>query len=256
MKVHANPWAVLILNNIGGALVVALLFGFPNLKDLDQTSIQVLLVSGFFWTLASYTDIKSHEHLEVALSGLYGTLRYVLLVLASVFILGETISFWGAVGCALITFAVLMASDFTSSRFRKGSFYRVTSIFLINTAILIDKSLSKSVDPHIIVMSGMIIPGIIFSCFRPQALKLIIPEIKKSGGYLALAPIFQGLIYFTYVYSFSHGDLITTATIGQTAVIYTYVLGILLLKEKDDLLKRGIASFLCLVGAALVALKV
>ena len=89
MKVHANPWAVLILNNIGGALVVASIFGFPNLTNLDQSSLQVLLISGFLWTLASYTDIKSHEHLEVALSGLLGTLRYVLLVLASVFILGE-----------------------------------------------------------------------------------------------------------------------------------------------------------------------
>lgn len=255
IKAQTDPWVILLINYIFASAFLALFRGVPSLAELSPITLSILGLSGILWAAATYYDLKAHEHLDVSLSGIFGTLRYAFLVVACVFIFDETLTTHGIVGIALIAVSTLISSDFRSATFRKGSSYRLLAIVLINLGTLNDKGLSKHIPVDLIVFSSFLLPGLIYSIIKPKKLLSIPQQVKKTLGLILLAPIFNLIIYFCYVTSFAHGQLVLTATIGQTTVIFSFILGILVLGERTHLLRRGISSLLCLVGAFLVSYR-
>jgi uncharacterized membrane protein len=98
-----------------------------------------------------------------------------------------------------------------------------------------------------------LIPGVAYLLWKPRHVFRIGPEIHKTRGRLILAPIFTAIIYYTYVKAFTLGELIVTATIGQTSIIFTTILGAILLNEREHLFRRGVSSLFCVVGVILIS---
>lgn len=255
LRGEGNPWSVIILNNLIASILFIGIKGIPSIETIDSRIAYRLLIGTLLWILSSIGDINSHRHLDAATNAIFGTLRYALLAIACMFIFGEHVTILGFCGIGMIIVSVGFSADLSSLTFRVGALYRLMALIFCNLALLNDKDLLTTVSPDLIILYAFLLPGIVTSLMRPRDFIAIPDEIRKSRGWILLAPMFQVFIYGLHVYSMKMTDLLVTATVAQTQVVFTFILGILILGERKQMVRRGIAALLCAAGAVLVSVR-
>ena len=197
--------------------------------------------------------MRSHIYLDVAVSAIFGALRYVLLAIAGWVLFAETVSMAGMAGMVLIILSVLWNVDLSSAHFRLGSLYRLVAILLVNVGTLNDKFLMHWFPVETVVFAAFFLPAVSFTLIRPAKLLAIPGEIRRSHGLLLMAPLIQPFAYYFYAQAFAQGKLVVATSIMQLVPVLTLLLGVLLLRERQDLGRRVVACILCIIGAWLVA---
>ena len=254
VKGEGDPVALTIFYNLGAALIIALCCGIPSLEEVPSSAILLLCIAGSLWAVAGVFDTMSYEHLDASVNGILSSLRFALLTIGAVVFLGETLTLFQVAGILLILFSVYITIDLSNAHFRRGALYRLTSIFFINAGILIDKHLSASIPTSLITLSSFLLPGILISMVKPKHFLRVPNEIKRNGASILIAPFMIAATYGTYVLSFSTGKLVVASTLTQMSAIFTWIFGVILLGERARFWRRLLASFLCSLGAAIVAL--
>ena len=252
LKQHSDPWPAMMCTYIGSLPVLLLLFGVPVLPDALEL-YALLGAGGLVWALAILYDVRSHIYLDVAVSAIFGALRYVLLAIAGWWLFDEQVSPAGMVGMGLIVLSVLWNVDLSSAHFRIGSLYRLVAILLVNVGTLNDKFLLQFVSANTVVFAAFFIPALTFVLLRPRKLFAIPAEVRRSRGFLLLAPLIQPLAYYFYALAYAQGKLVVATSMLQLVPVVTLILGVVLLGERAHLSRRLTGSIVCVLGAWLVA---
>lgn len=253
MKQSFSTWHVIFINNLGGALILLLILGVPSLADIPFEALILLLLNSFIWTTTFFLEMNACAHLDAAVGVVFGSLRYVLLSIASVVFFGEAFSLYTALGVLLVALGVLISSELGNLRFRKGAYFRLLGILCCNAAILMDKHISTMTDPVVITISAMLLPSMLLLLLVPRKLTGLSGTIVSSRYRILLTPIFQAFGYLTYVTAFQRGGLIMTASLGQLTIVFTLIFSVIFLKEYSNLERRIVGSLLCIIGSLVVS---
>lgn len=254
MKQQSDPWPAMMLTYLGALPVLLVLVGPPKLHAAPLEIYALLVAGGIVWSLAILNDVRSHMYLDVAVSAIFGALRYVLLAVAGWVLFAETVSVAGMAGMGLIVLSVLWNVDLSNAHFRAGSLYRLIAILLVNVGTLNDKFLMHWFPVETVVFAAFFLPAVSFTLIRPAKLLAIPREVRRSRGLLLLAPLIQPFAYFFYAHAFAQGKLVVATSIMQLVPVLTLLLGVGLLRERQDLGRRSVACILCILGAWLVAM--
>ncbi len=253
IKSNADAISLTIFYNLGAAFLVFLCFTVPSLSSIPTESLLLLLLAGSLWAVAGVFDTMSYEHLDASVNGILSSLRFSLLTIGAVVFLGETLTLFQILGILLILYSVYITIDLSNAHFRRGALYRLISIMFINAGILIDKYLSNTLPPSLITVSSFLLPGILLTLIQPKKFFKIPSEIRKNSAAILLTPVLIAGTYGCYVLSFSEGKLVVASTLLQLGAIFTWILGVIILKERARFWRRFFASLLCTLGAVIVA---
>jgi drug/metabolite transporter (DMT)-like permease len=253
MLSHVDPWVLAIFNSFLGGLLILCFTGFPSFSGLGHVNLILLLMANLFWSGATLLYFQTLRDLDVALNALLDCLRYVLLMLAGWALFGERVGAFDLAGVFFIIGSILLGLNLNNVRYRRGAIYSMSAVLCGTGALAIEKQLTSAIDTDLVILSGFFLPGIFYCMARPATVLQIGPAFRRNGPFLVLTSVLIACTGANLIYALGKGQLGLSMTIYQSSVVITFVLGALLLGEREDLYRRCVSSILCLTGIALIS---
>lgn len=257
LKTGLDVWPVLIFYNLAAAVILCLFGYIPSLEGVNLYTGILTVISCFIWVAICLLELKAHAHLDVAVGAVLSTLNFVLIMVGGVFIFNEHMSFPAFLAAALIVASAARTTDI-SGCIRKaagqsvGVRYKLTSILLLASNMLLTKYLTTQVDSMTLAVSAFYIPGVIYAAIAPHKINAIPDSIRESKGKVLAIPVFCALNYSAVLKALELGNVSTTYAILQTSVVVVFLFGAALLQERENMLQRGVSCALCAVGAFII----
>lgn len=255
MRDSGDHILLLQINQIGSVLLFLTFFDLNIDYSLDLETWILFLLSGIIWSTAVYFDVKSYRYLDVAVSVILTSSRYLILSIAGFLFFTEPFSLKAGLGMLLILVSIFLVVDFNCIDFKKGALLKSISICATTIAIIIDKKLSVVASVEMITFISFLFPCIMCILLWWRQLKKIPLEVKNSKGLLLLMPFFLITSYYLFIKAFGDGELSITIAINQTSAVVVFLFGLIFLGERSNLKMRAFSSVICVLGAILVAIK-
>lgn len=249
----ADAKTLMIFNQLGAFALCLLLFGWPKFGLLDQSTVILLVLSGLSWALGVYLEVLALEHLEASASGVVGAVRYLLAIAVGIFFFQEHFTLLNALGALLVMSAVVFIGDLGKLNFRKGATLQFIAVFPQVIAYGLDKYLIGFLPSELVTTSAYLFCGMSFLVLFPKRVTLIPNEIRNSKYTLLFIPVGLAGCYYLLVTSFSLGGKFTMGmALVESSVIINWILGYLILKERDQALRKLVCCLVCFLGIVLI----
>lgn len=254
---QSSPVAYAIFTNfLSGVIIFILLIPFlrPPTVALPKVLLPILL-SNFLYgvgVIFSFNALKLVEASEYIV--LFAT-RVFWVILVSVFFFGDKFTLTQFLGTILILAGVYIVSlSQKKFNFKKGHIMILLAAPLFGTAFTIDGYILRTLDASLYVPISSCLTGIFAASIRPKEIFQIKYIFKgKLLGKLTLLSLLFGLSAFTYLLALQLSkNASQVASINQTSIILTVILGVIFLKERNHLLRKLFAAILSFVGVLLV----
>ncbi len=248
-----------VVNQFVGALVVgivALIHGFvlpPILHYPVNVALQAIL-----WGIAILALFKAARYLEAAETAIITAGSSVITIISAVILLHESFSFIYVVGTICILLSIVFISGESKKvRFNKGTLYALiyclfAGLGSTNDAFMLKYSHSDTLS---LLALGFTMPGIFLLIVRPNTLKKFQPILRpRHFSKLFLLAFFYALGAIAYFFAIAGGGQVSQiATISQSAIIITVIIGAIFLQERDHLWRKVICTALVTVGVILLS---
>jgi drug/metabolite transporter (DMT)-like permease len=245
-----NAWGTLTVYHIGATLVLIPFLGIPSISTLTQTQILLLLATGALFSVASFLDIVAMKHIDASAGEIFHTLTFIVSVGAGLVMFHEACTLSKILGTLIIAAGIIYEARAAFAKASHGFWLKCGSAALIATAMVITKHLTSNTPSEIIILSGFILPGIVYSIFGWRSLSEIPAAVRDSGGVLLAVPILDALSYTFGIRALAGGEMSTTYIIFQTTISAVFLLEVVLHGWKRDVyLHRAISAGLCMCGA-------
>lgn len=254
MRKNSDIYSILIFNNFFACLILYLFFGLPDLNDFSSTALAILFLSGFFWAVTAWSNLKSSQCLDLNISEVIGKLKYIILTLCGVMFFGEIPTAIDLCGIGLIIIAIFSGSSLHLGVIKRGSCYKLLAVAANSAAISSEKILSSLVDVSDIAFASFFISGMFFFLLRPGKIVLIPKEIARSQGRLLMIPFAKVFASLALIAALKMDSLSAVIAICQVDIFIIFFFGIFFLKEYSNLIRKGVASILCVAGGMIVSL--
>lgn len=195
------------------------------------------------------------QFIEASESIILSSVRVVITIVASIIFLQESFNGLNILGTILILASILLVTNLKRGiKFNKGVVYTFAMALFSGLAIVVD---GFNVRHHDVVSYSAIVNSlivIILLMFYPKAVKqwkyFISLNFLKKMLPLGVFATVQGV---AYLLALSYGgNTAQVGTIRQASVIVTVLLAVILLNEKDNLVRKLIAAVLVTVGVILL----
>jgi drug/metabolite transporter (DMT)-like permease len=251
---QVNPWALSIFTTTFAGLLILVIMGPPSLFGITPITALLLLLSGVLWSIFLILDILAYTHLDASVNALLYTARFLLLNLVGAFIFNEPLSGVDWLGITLIAISICWGVEIHKIRFERGFIYRVVNVLCGVVVITNDKFLVPQVGVELVILSGFLLPGILLLFFSRLSARRFVAQCNSIGlPALLAATLLFAIGGYLFTFAFGTGSLALSLTLVQTKVLFIFIISALLLHEREQLLKRGAASVLCVLGVAIVA---
>lgn len=236
--------------------LVSLLF-IPFFKIKFPSDIRVYLLFSLaiiFYTIQDRLATISRSGLE---SSTYGILKQ----LSNVFILIMGFVFWKEeVTVKKIIGSVLLIGSNISIFYQRGGWkdkkYVIIGLIAnisMGIALFLDVSTSSNFNLAIYISLTLLIPSIINSLIEKVKIRDLIQEYKiNKSKFILLTGILWSIMMFSKLLSYQFGEVTKIAPLCSLTVMLNVIFSYIFLKEKDNLLRKIIASILVVVGIAII----
>lgn len=169
--------------------------------------------------------------------------------------LGETITLTKLIGIFLIIAAnVLVIWQGQKIIFSKGIKFIILGTFLFSFGSLVDKSITNNFSPSLYKAVLLIFEVIfLFIFFLKDRIRSIKNEFKLQGlKIIFIGPLLSLALYFLMKAFQEGGEASRVLPIWSLSLIFSTILGIFLLNEKSNLVKKFTALVLVSIGVYLL----
>lgn len=251
---ETNNFVVWLMQSLFG-FVIFFLFSDHN-TYFPASLLPKLLILGiiYFWGGTLY--YSSYKGSSAGLSTILGTISIVMSTSLGVIFFHESTSLLKFLGIFLIFLAIFTVKYSKQLHFDKYNWLAIAGGLLWGVAFSIDKSFVTSINPLFYLPIFSMTSGLFGLVFRSKVIISELPKITfKTLKSITLAALFGiGFNTFTFL-SYSHGGEVGRIdAINNSMIFLVIILEFLILKEKHDLKKKFIASFIAIIGITVLAL--
>lgn len=209
-----------------------------------------------FYTLNNRLSTTSRSGMEASTYSIIKQLSTVFMIFAGILFFKEPFDLYKIVGAFLIVFSNILV-------FYKRSVFQLDKYIILGIianicmtiALFIDVNYSEYFNLPIYVLLTLLVPALITLLFERIKIKDIILEYKNSNK---LSIFITGMSWsFMMIFkliAYKLGKVILVAPLCSLTVILNIFIGYILLKEKDNLLKKIISSIIIILGIILIKL--
>ena len=253
-----------LMNNSGSFTVVAqmvtsaftlLLIPFFTIRFPTDMRVYIVLgISIIFYALHDRLATTIRKGLEASTYSIINQLSNVFMIIAGVLLFKEPVVWHRMAGAALILFSnVMIFFEKGKFRFNKYVILAVIANLLYTCAVLIDVNLSEQFNLPFYIILTLFIPAILITIFERIKIKDIVGEFKTGNTKsIIITSIAWSIAILAHLRSLQLGKVTIVAPLSSLGVILNVIVSFLFLKEKDNLLKKIIASLLIMLGIFLI----
>ncbi len=242
--------ATILLQAIAGISVLVLspflAFKFPT----DIKFYLLLIGACIFYALNDRLQTTARKHLEVSVFSIINQLSNVFLIVIGILVFRETLAIHKILGAALILCGNALLF-YKKQRFElnRYSILAIVATAAFATAISIDIGISKQFNLPFYIMLTLIIPALfVMLAERIQLREVVAEYLSDAKNYYLATGISWGLVIFFSLRAYQLGEVTTVVPLQATAVLLNVVVAFVLLKERDNLGKKLLATFLVIAG--------
>jgi drug/metabolite transporter (DMT)-like permease len=254
-KSSKNDGALTVLLQLLGGLAV--LFFMPFFKFAFPTDIKVYIFLGLaiiFYAITDRINTTARRGLDVSTYSILGQLSTVFVITWGILFFKEDIIIKKIIGSLLILLGNIIVI------YKKGKFefnkYVLMSILgnlSMSIAISIDVGISDQFNMPIYVAATLIIPALIITLIERIKIKDIINEFKLGNKKaITIVGLTWGTMILQMLRLYQLGEVTTIAPLCSITTILNVLVAYLLLKEKDSLWKKILASIIVVLGIVLI----
>lgn len=214
----------------------------------------VLMCASLSWAAFIVIDLKALRVVDIGISAILNTLGIILVTLSGIVFFAETVSLSELFGMTLIVFGIALGIRIRTVGDQKGIILRIIALLISTLAIVLDKVAISMSSAYLVLLSGYIVPGLACLIFSPIPASKILVDAKSDLRLYLLSPIIYAAIGYGLILGIAHGNLWETVAIGQARPLLLIGLGVVILKEKQDLGIRIIGAVFSFFGALLISL--
>jgi len=221
--------------------------------DLIWPNLILMTFLYAYFNIFKFKALKEDDASKFAVIFQFNTLIPVIM---AILILGERVSVWQGFGVALILAGVILVTGKIDFKKEKGEVYSVIAAILFGSAVANDFFIVKNVSVDTYVALSFLSPALILSLIYPDSVKRIkqFTTVKSLRPSLIAGALF-GLAAISVYTAFKIGNnAAQISPLFQIATIVTVILGIIFLKEKENLLKKLLGAALSFIGVILITL--
>ncbi|HSA83977.1 MAG TPA: DMT family transporter [Patescibacteria group bacterium] len=239
-----------------GAVFIGM-FAFSQGFVLPQLTGYYLnyLFVGVFWGLATFFQFKAYHYLEASEAIIISTLEAVVIIIAAKIFLSEIFTLPMVIGTLLVLAGVIIVTKTKHKmQFNRGVLYALGFCLFAGLGAVNDTYMVKSVDAMSYLSIGFLLPALFLMIIQPKAIihiKALLP--LQSFRKIVLLTLFYSLGAILFVFAILHGAQVSQlGVIANSSVILTVLLATLFLGERDNLLRKCLATILVFVGVILL----
>ena len=249
-----NDGAATILLQIIAGVSALFFIPFFAIQFPQGIKFYVLLgISSIFYALTDRLQTTSRKNLEVSVYSILNMLKTFFLVLFGIIFFKEEVILMKIVGALLILLGngILF---YKKGRFKinKYVFFGILATLVYTIAISIDIGISELFNIAIYISLVFLVPAIILFLFEKQKIRNIVQEYKKGKkSYFLITGFFWTLASIFTLRAYQLGGVIVVAPLLACSVFINIFVAYFFLKERDNILKKIIASLIVIVGVYL-----
>lgn len=242
------------------ACILLSLLTFPSLNVIVENKLYLFIaLSGIAWAVNAFAGFKALQNMEASKFIIIYAFRSVLLVIFATIFLSETLLPIQFLGMGFVILSIILVNaESTKELFKidKGELYALLGTLAFAIGSTTDKYVIQWFEPMPYLIIGFFLPGLLLLSSKLKMIKTF-PQffVKKKFGRIFLFTFLYSIAAIGFFYAFKLADNISlVAAVGQSSTILTVILGIIILKEKDNIPKKLFAAGLSFVGLMLLTL--
>ena len=231
---------------------------FPSIEVILSNRLYIFIIfSAILYALNGAFVFKALQSVEISKFTILYTLRAVVTIIVATIFLNEGLTLIQLIGAGCILFAVIYVNSKSLKDlfiFNRGEIYALMAALSFGTATVSDKYLIAWFDYVPYLFIDFLLPALILFAVRPKVVSEVGTLIKQK---LASKLILFSALYAIAALSFfgalsmaNNASLVSS--VGQSGTILTVILGIVLLKERDQLGKKLLAGAISFIGLVLL----
>lgn len=217
--------------------------------------LMVMILSRSVGMILFYMGLK---HLDSGTSQIVFSSILIWGALLSTIFLGSVFSLVQVFGMLIMLGAILLVQyKKTQININKGITYTLIAAFFLAMFQVASADLSKNIPVSAYLILGYFGPTILMALFYSKVVKRDFIKLKSQAlptlyrAFLASGASMLYFIFSYYAYKYSPDSGVVVVLLASQ-VIFSVILGIVLLKEKENLLKKLAAGVLAVVSGILI----
>lgn len=233
-------------------ILVIPLFKFKLPRDISVYIFLSLAI--IFYTLNNRLSTISRSGVEASTYSVIKQLPTVFMIFAGILFFKEPFVIEKTLGAFLIVFSnVLVFYKKGVFTFNKFVLFGVIANLCMAIGMFIDVNYSGEFNLALYILLIMFIPSILIFIVEKVKVKDIINEYKNGDKFNIFITSFSWtFMMIVKIKAYNLGEVVVVAPLCSLAVILSIILGYFFLNEKDNLMRKVIASILILIGIVLI----
>ncbi len=256
-KTMIHPGALtVLLESIAGLSCFVLIPLFDLEVPTDPKVYFFLLLACVFYALNDRLTTDVRRGLDVSLVNIIKQFSSVLMIAAGVFIFKEEVVFTKITGALLIVASnVLVFYNGKATKANKYVWIGLFATLFATIALMIDVNYSEQFNLPLYVGITLFVPAIIIAVFERISFKKIKTEFKSGNKTIfLLTTTTWAIMTLSRLWAYQVGEVIIVTPLCSLVVILNVGLGYFFFGEKDNLLRKIIASILIVISVFLIQL--
>jgi len=225
----------------------------------EPISWALVLGASCLWAAAAYTGFNAYSLLEVSYASPLTKLRVLLVLILSVVFLGEHLPPTKLAGTALLLLGALLIANPMRTRRQKsesrGVLHALATAALASGALVIDKRATQYFTPGAYSFLVFFLPSVMLVPLVRKRRDMVWRVIASSAKPLLAAATLSATSYYLTLAAFRVEEASVVVPIAETHVLFTVILGMVLLGEREDVGRKLGASLAIVAGAVLISGK-
>ncbi len=208
-----------------------------------------LLVAIFSYGMFERYKFTAAKLLDASVLSTIGNLSVLVAVVGSIFIYGESISVQKFIGGFLVILSLLLVS-FHKKRVKLSTKGILAAIFInimLGIGWMLDKKGAEYFNINTYNIFVWTIP-ILFVYFPHIPLKALREELKTASWKIYLLAAINVAGYLLQLKALTLAEATRVIPIVQTSTLFTVIIGVIVLKERDSMAKKFIAGCMAVIG--------
>jgi len=252
-----NPRAFSIVFNLICIIMSLILFiGGGSYKIFSlPTRIDAwiyLLIASFFYGLNERFRFLISKLLEASIYSILENITVIIAFIISFFLYKETLTVTKLSGAILIFLSFLLVSEIKKSKISaRGFFLGIVTSICLGFAMSLDKKGALFFNPETYNLLLWVVPFVVLY-FPGIKIREIKSEFKQFTWKIILLAFFNFVGFYLSLKAFLLADATKVIPVVQTYILLTVIVGILLLKERNNLFRKLLAGIIAVVGVFLL----
>jgi uncharacterized membrane protein len=223
--------------------------------SFSTSALEFLLLGMVFWSIATVANFKGYKHTDASVrTPVYAT-RLIFVAMLSLIVLSEPFPITKIVGTGLILLGIVFLN------FRKKIFsfrdigiqFILLAALLTSIALTIDKIALNFFSPMVYGFFIYLADTIVFGSLAFKKAFHIKSLVKTKISFIITAAILDVFSYFGLLWALKLQQASIVFPIAQMGGLISVTGGIIILKERQNMLQKIFGAMIAILGAVMVA---